>query len=57
MYRETFGIEAFSLLPRYATTLSKLTHALNDPGQLGQMYQGIVKFIANKYGGVEYLPQ
>ena len=54
---ETFGIEAFSLLPRYAITLSKqLTWTLNDPSPLSQIYQGIVKFRANKYGGAEHLP-
>ena len=55
--QETFGTEACSLLPRYATTMSEhLTQTLNDPCPLGQIYQGLMKFIVTKYGGVEYLP-
>jgi hypothetical protein len=35
--QETFGTEACSLLPRYATTMSEhLTQTLNDPCPLGQ---------------------
>ena len=34
-----FGIETFSLLPKYTTTLSEqLTQTLNDLGPLGQIY-------------------
>ena len=58
LYREIFSIEAFSLLPRYATTLSKqLIQTLNDLRTLGKIYQAIVRFIVNKYGGVEHLSQ
>ena len=55
--RETFGIKVYSFLPRYATSLSKqLTQTLNDLGQLGQIHQGLVKYVASKYGCVKYLP-
>ena len=55
---QTFNIEVFSTLPRYVTTLNEqLTHTLNDPSPLGHIYQRILKFIANKYGGVEHLPR
>lgn len=52
---DAFGIDAFSILPRYATTLSEqLTQTRKNPNPLGDIYQ--VKYIANKYGRIEYLP-
>ena len=52
---QTFNIEAFSLLPNYATTLYKqLTHTLNDPNPLGQIHQGTVKFIASGVHSLVY---
>lgn len=54
--RDTFGIKTFSFLPRYVATLSKqLTQTLNDPYTLGNFYHGLVKYIVNKYGGIEHL--
>lgn len=54
---ETFGIDAFYLLPRYTTTISEqLIQTVNNQSPLGNIYQGLVQFIVNKYGGVEHLP-
>lgn len=45
-----FGIETLSLLPQYAITINdQLTQTLNDLDPLADIYQGIVKFIGNKY--------
>lgn len=46
------GMDAFSPLPRYATRLiEQLTQTLNYIGPPGHIYQGLVKFKANKYMG------
>lgn len=56
--RETFSIEAFSLLPRYGTRcITPLIQTINDSDSLGHIHQGIIKSIRNKCGGVEHLPQ
>ena len=46
----------FSLPPLYATTLAKqLSQTLNDLEHMGNIYQGLAKFIVTKHGGVEFL--
>ena len=45
-----------SLLPDYVNTIGQqLIQALNDPGQLGIIYQGLTKYISAKYGGSLHL--
>ena len=53
--QDAFGVDAFSILPRYATILSEqLTQTRKNPSPLGDIYQ--VKHVANKYDRVEHLP-
>ena len=55
---ENFGINVTSLLPDYIHCIGQqLLQALNDPGQLGIMYQGLTKFISATYGGSLHLPK
>lgn len=54
---EDFGINTTSILPEYIHCIGKqLLNALNDQGQLGQIYQGLTKYITAKYGGSYHLP-
>jgi hypothetical protein len=47
-----------SILPDYIHCIGKqLLNALNDQGQLGQIYQGLTKYISAKYGGSHHLPR
>ena len=53
-----FGINVTSLLPDYIRCIGQqLIQALNDPGHLGTIYQGLTKHIAAKYGGARHLPK
>ena len=53
----TFKIKTFFILPTYATTFNKqLIRTSNNPILLGNIYQGLVKFIINKYNEAKYLP-
>ena len=55
---ENFGINATSLLPDYVRCIGQqLLQALNDPGQLGTIYQGLTKHLTAKYGGSLHLPK
>jgi hypothetical protein len=55
---EDFGINTTSLLPDYINCIGQqLLQALNDPGQLGIIYQGLTKYISAKYGGSLHLPK
>lgn len=55
---EEFGIDITSLLLNYINSIGQqLIQALNDPGQLGIIYQGLAKFISAKYGGSLHLPK
>ena len=55
---DNFGINATSLIPDYIRCIGQqLIQALNDPGQLGTIYQGLAKHIAAKYGGSLHLPK
>ena len=55
---ENFGINATSLLPDYVRYIGQqLLQALNDPGQLGTIYQGLTKHLTAKYGGSLHLPK
>ena len=55
---ENFGINATSLLPDYVRCIGQqLIQALNDPGQLGTIHQGLTKHITAKYGGSFHLPK
>ena len=55
---EDFGINTTSLLPNYINCVGKqLLNALNDQGQLSQIYQGLTKYITTKYGGSYHLPR
>lgn len=54
---EDFGINTTSILPDYIHCIGKqLLNALKDQGQLGQIYQGLTKYIRAKYGGSHHLP-
>ena len=58
LLHENFGIKVSSLLPYYIHCIGQqLLQALNDPGQLGDIYQGLTKYIAAKYGGSLHLPK
>ena len=47
--KDIVDIETTSLLPKYTTTLGEcLTQTLNNPCPLGQIYQGLIKFIITK---------
>lgn len=35
----------------------QLRNALNDPGRLGKIYQGLIQYILAKYGGAEQIPR
>ena len=51
-----FGINAFSLKTIYLTCIGKqLNNALNDPGRLEKIYQGLTNHTFAKYGGDEQL--
>jgi hypothetical protein len=53
---EMFGMQATSFLTSYARTLGdQLTQALNDKGQLGKIYKGLVQNIIAKNGGATTL--
>ena len=55
---DNFGINVSSLLPDYINCIGQqLIQALNDPGQLGRIYQGLTKYITSKYGGSLHLPK
>ena len=55
---KNFGINVTSLLPDYIHCIGQqLIQALNDPGQLGNIYQGLAKYISAKYGGSLHLPK
>ena len=55
---DNFGINMTSLLPDYVHCIGQqLIQALNDPGQLGTIYQGLTKYISAKYGGSLHLPK
>ena len=55
---DKFGINVTSLLPDYVRCIGQqLIQVLNDPGQLGIIYQGITKHLAAKYGGSLHLPK
>ena len=54
---QDFGKNTTSILPDYINCIDKqLLNALNDQGQLGQIYQGLTKYITSKYGGSHHLP-
>ena len=53
---DKFGINVISLLPDYVRCIGQqLIQALNDPGQLGTIYQGLTKHLLAKYGGSLHL--
>ena len=53
---ENFGINVTSLLPEYIHCYGQqLIQALNDPSQLGNIYQGLAKYISTKYRGSLHL--
>ena len=55
---EDFGMNTTSILPNYIHCIGKqLLNALNDQGQLGQIYQGLTNYIIAKYGGSYHLPR
>jgi len=55
---DNFGINVTSLLPDYIHCIGQqLIQALNNPGQLGLIYQGLTKYIVAKYGGSLHLPK
>jgi hypothetical protein len=51
---ELFEINAFSLKTAYLIG-EQLRNALNDPGRLGKIYEGLTNHIFAKYGGAELL--
>jgi ribonuclease HI len=55
---ENFGINMTSLLPDYVHCIGQqLIQTLNDPCQLGTIYQGLTKYITAKYRGSLHLPK
>ena len=53
---ENFGLGAFSLCNAYLRCIGgQLIDALNDPGELGTIYQGLTKYIIAKIGGVQHI--
>jgi hypothetical protein len=49
---EMFGLQAFSLRNAYLRCIGEqLRDALNDPGKLGSIYQGLTNYIFAKNGG------
>ena len=55
---DNFRINITSLLPDYIHCIGQqLIQALNDPGQLGTIYQGLTKYITAKYKGFLLLPK
>ena len=51
---ELFGIEAFSLTNANLRCIGEqLRDALNDSGQLGKIYQGLIHYIIAKHGGAK----
>jgi hypothetical protein len=54
---DQFGLNAYSLKTEYLTCIGKqLCNALNDPGRLGTIYNGLTNHILAKYGGSQHLP-
>lgn len=55
---EVFELEAFSLTNAYVQCIGEqLINALNDPGRLGLIFNGLIQHILAKYGGVEEIPR
>jgi hypothetical protein len=55
---ENFGINVTSILLDYIYCIGQqLIQTLNDPCQLGTIYQGLAKYIIAKYGGSLHLPK
>ena len=55
---ENFGVNITSFLLDYIRCIGQqLIQALNDPEQLGIIYQGLAKHIATKYWGSLHLPK
>jgi hypothetical protein len=53
---ELFGSNVFSLKTAYLTCIGEqLRNALNDPGRLGKIYQGLTNHIFAKHGGTKLL--
>jgi hypothetical protein len=53
-----FRLEAFSLRNAYLRCIGEqLRDALNDPGRLGIIYQGLTNYIFAKNSGVQNIPR
>ena len=52
-----FGINVTSLLPDYIHCIGQqLLQVINEPCQLGTIYQGLTKYITTNYGGSLHVP-
>jgi hypothetical protein len=56
LLHELLGINAFPRKIAYLTWIGEqLRNALNDPGRLGKIYQGLINHMFAKHGGTQLL--